>query len=428
MNLVNNEMAISYFDAIVREYPSHSYAPKALNTIGLIYYNASDDDNALSTLINVTKKYPNTVEAKEAVNIIKNIYLEKGKADEYYDFLSSTTGVKIEEATMDSTYYFAAENLYQKGNYNEAKISFEKYLERFSRGMFALQANYYLADTYLQLNDAPNAIKAYKKVLEVPSSSYTRNSLLNIIELYLKSNNCEAAHPYLYRLSNVAETDDIKNKTNIDLMLCSEALGEKNEALKFAKTVVNIQNVSLKNLTIARHIIAQDFIDNNQLLKADSVLVEIVKTSPNTQGAKAQYKIIQMAFDAKNYDKAEKEIFKFGDEFSFDEYLLAKSFIVLSDIYYKKGDYFQAGHTLKSIIDNYTKEDDVRKEAIEKLKKIEDEQKATPSQKRIVPEVKFNEENDKEFDRLFKNEIDIDEDYLDEEDKKFLQENSPKKD
>lgn len=425
MTMQQNQKAIEMFENIVAEYPTNSLAPRALNRIGLIYYNASEDTKALESLKRVVGKYPNTSEAKEALSIIKNIYLDQGNAEEYYVFLNESTNIKVEENTMDSTYYFAAENVYQRGVYGEAKTSFEKYLKRFPMGMFSLQANYFLADTYLQLGEEQNAITYFKKVLEVPTSSYTKNSLLNIIELYLKNDNCQAAHPYLYRLSNMSETKDLQEKTTLDLMICSFALGQKEEAIKFAFKVVEIERVSAKNLSMARLIIAKNYYEKALLTEADSVFNILATSAKNSFGAEAKYFLIKMAFDDKNYEKAENLIFEFADEFSFDEYLMAKSFIILSDIYLKKGDFFQAGHTLQSIIDNYSKENDVKKEAEDKLAAINEEQnKATPTQKRQAPEVIFEgEESNKEFDRLFNSEdIEFEEEYLDEEDKEILRE------
>jgi hypothetical protein len=40
------------------------------------------------------------------------------------------------------------------------------------------------------------------------------------------------------------------------------------------------------------------------------------------------------------------------------QFWLAKSFILLSDIYQKNGDEFQAKHTLQSILENYPEADD----------------------------------------------------------------------
>ena len=50
---------------------------------------------------------------------------------------------------------------------------------------------------------------------------------------------------------------------------------------------------------------------------------------------------------------------------------LAKSFLVLGDIYVQKGDMFQARATYQSIVDGYTPADDgIVAEAKEKIKKL----------------------------------------------------------
>jgi len=62
----------------------------------------------------------------------------------------------------------------------------------------------------------------------------------------------------------------------------------------------------------------------------------------------------------------------FIDKNSPHQFWLAKSFLLLSDIYLKNGDEFQAKHTLKSIEENYPeKEDGILDATRQKLRLIE---------------------------------------------------------
>ena len=63
-------------------------------------------------------------------------------------------------------------------------------------------------------------------------------------------------------------------------------------------------------------------------------------------------------FIRKEYQAAEDEIFDFIDKNTPHQYWMAKSFILLSDIYLIKEDEFQAIQTLESIIDYYEETDD----------------------------------------------------------------------
>jgi TolA-binding protein len=59
-----------------------------------------------------------------------------------------------------------------------------------------------------------------------------------------------------------------------------------------------------------------------------------------------------------------------ADRYPSYEYWLAKSYILLADIYAANDNIFQARETLKSIIENYSG-DDLKQIAIQKLQKLE---------------------------------------------------------
>ena len=58
------------------------------------------------------------------------------------------------------------------------------------------------------------------------------------------------------------------------------------------------------------------------------------------------------------------------------QFWLAKSFLLLADIFVAKKDDFQAKHTLRSLLDNYPVTDDgIKSEATSKLTRIEEREK-----------------------------------------------------
>ena len=58
------------------------------------------------------------------------------------------------------------------------------------------------------------------------------------------------------------------------------------------------------------------------------------------------------------------------EKFPSYQYYLGKTFILLSDIYKEDKKLLQAKATLQSLLDNYTENDDVKKEAQQKLDAI----------------------------------------------------------
>ncbi len=122
------------------------------------------------------------------------------------------------------------------------------------------------------------------------------------------------------------------------------------------------------------------------------------------EGAESKYLICKIYFSNKQYDVTESEIFDFAAQNTSQEYWLAKSFILLADVYLKKNDLFQAKHTLKSIIDNYNPnaKDEIISEATEKYnsiiegEKLEQEKKGTDD-----IELNFEENKEGQYNELF---------------------------
>jgi len=112
-------------------------------------------------------------------------------------------------------------------------------------------------------------------------------------------------------------------------------------------------------------------------------------------------------FEAGKYKKAEKSAFALVDNFSSCDYWVAKSFILLADIYIKTNNDFQAKLTLQSIIDNYSGED-LKNIAIQKKNEILQREKSKEKNKKLKPENKKPLEkvqNKKEDNEDFEDEL-----------------------
>ena len=92
-------------------------------------------------------------------------------------------------------------------------------------------------------------------------------------------------------------------------------------------------------------------------------------------------------------EEDKKEIFDFTEKTTPHQYWMAKSFILWSDIFAERDDYFQAIQTLQSIIDYYDNSEDgiisLAKEKKEKL--VKEEQSAGQNTERQDMEVNVQE-------------------------------------
>ncbi len=113
----------------------------------------------------------------------------------------------------------------------------------------------------------------------------------------------------------------------------------------------------------------------------DSAFDEFARVSSNLkteEGAEAKYRMVRIYYDSDQLDKAEDEVFDFAERNTSHQYWLAKSFIVLADIYAQRDDFFQAKATLQSVIDGYASADDgIIDEALEKMSNLVKEEKGS---------------------------------------------------
>ena len=124
--------------------------------------------------------------------------------------------------------------------------------------------------------------------------------------------------------------------------------------------------------------------------------MSICNQTNNSFGAESKYKLALLSFTAEDYQSVESSIFDLAENYS-DEYFIAKGFILLSDLYVKQENYFQAKATLESIVENY-EGDDLKNLAIlklEQLKSLEEDQKPINEPQLIIEllnDIDFDEE------------------------------------
>jgi hypothetical protein len=88
-------------------------------------------------------------------------------------------------------------------------------------------------------------------------------------------------------------------------------------------------------------------------------------------GAEAKYQLANAYFQLGSIELAEEEIMSFTQMQTAQQYWLAKSLILLSDINVQRNDIFQAKQYLLALQSNYQQQDDIPSIILDKLQEIE---------------------------------------------------------
>ncbi len=369
--LVNkdNENALINFKKIISDYPSSSYAVRAMLKAGLIYYNSGLNDLALNTFKKVVSEYPDSPESKEALGSIKNIYIDINQVDEYIAYASELPSTEVSPTEQDSLTYIAAQNLYMEGNCNSAMPSMEAYLEKFPVGAFRTNASFYLAECESASNDLQKALENYDYVISSHNHEFLESSLVKAAQISYSLEDYTKSLEYYTYLEQIAEQKQNRTEAIYGQMKCNNKLGHYADALDASEKLLQTEKLSDNRREEALMIRANALYSMENYLEAEKAYKEVVAVSQGVTGAESKYKIAQIEFLQKNYDLAEKEIFDLIKKYAAYDYWVASGFILLSDVYMKKGNTFQAKQTLQSILDNY-KGEDLKRIASGKLDEI----------------------------------------------------------
>lgn len=361
--------AIRNFKTVKEKFPQSSFAKKAMLQLGLIYYNLGDLDESMVFYKRVVNEYPATPEAEDALLGIRNIYLDRNDTDGYIRYTNQIGGfARVDDRQRDSLSYVAAERLYMAGNCAQAVNQLDSYIRNNPQGRFILNAHYYKADCLYRNGDLDGALASYEFVTGRGKSLFSEDALKHAGEIHYRKESYSVALEYFNRLENEAELEENRQEALIGQLRALARLNNPAATIETANRVVGNTRMSPEIVREARYEKAAAHLVLNQ---SDQALTEYRVLAENTsskEGAEAKYRVAELLFKQNKIDESEKVIFDFVDKGTPHQYWLAKSFILLADIYASRGEYFQAQQYLEGLLENYEEANDgIHQEATSKL-------------------------------------------------------------
>ncbi len=405
-DLQSPDLAMQKYERVVNEFPSSSYVKKSLVQLGLLNYNKDNNQEALKYYQRVVAEFPGTMEAKNALTGIKNIYVDMNDVDSYFAYvngLGEFADISLNE--QDSLTYISAEKLYMAGDCEKSILQFNDYLTKFPDGSFVLNAHFYLADCHNRNENYDRAVKSYKFVIDKPKNTFTEQALLAAASINYNNENYKDALVNYQKLDQIAEVNSNLIESRIGQLRTNYLLQDYKKAIEAADKVLHTEKISQEYKREAHYKKGKALFETKNYEMALDEFRIISEEVNSKEGAESKYLICQIYFDNKQYDITEHEIFDFASQNTSQEYWLAKSFILLADVYLQKDDLFQAKHTLKSIMDNYDPDakDEIISVATEKYNTILENEKAELEKGADdVLELNFEGNQEGQYNELFK--------------------------
>ena len=351
--------AVAVFARIINEYPNTDLARKASAETALIYYQTDKYDLAIAAYKDVIARYPGSDEARTALVDLKSIYVEKGDINSYLTYTETVQGATpIAISERDSLTYAAAEGLFSRGQKADAKNRFKEYLELYPNGAFAANAWYYQGLMLEEENDYENAYESFMHSAQFESSRFSESALDHAAQMAWAVGDWETAMDTYMRLYCKTTNAERQRISLFRIVSSAGQISEYDAVLLYADKALQSQ-LTADQKTEVTYWKAQALLETGKRSDARPLLEELSKDTRSKYGAESDYLLSQLLFDSGDKEGAEKVIMDFIQEGTPHMYWLARSFILLSDIYKSQGKDVEARQYLLSLKSNYTEEDDI---------------------------------------------------------------------
>jgi TolA-binding protein len=357
--------------AMMQKYPHSSYIPRALVTIGLIDYNAGNDDLAVESFKKVIADYSSTDEAKQALKQIEKIYTDKGDAQTFITYAQSTPIGNYTAADQENIMFTAANNLYLKGDWAGTIQAVNAYLDKFpTKPIYEKQAHFIRGQSLINLKRGDEAVADFNVILNDWTSAYTEKSLISMANWEISQKKYNEAVAYLKKLEINSEYKADYSFAINNLLLCYAQMKSPDDALKYARLVREYEKSSQEDKFKTGLYAGIAYLQKGDTASAVKEFDYTVANTKTIAAAEAKYNIAQIEYNKGRYKSSQKTCFDLVKELPNYDYWVAKTYILLADNYVAMKDNFQAKATLQSIIDNYKGNDDILPTAKGKLERL----------------------------------------------------------
>lgn len=371
----NNEAAELNLKKLVRDYENSSDLVNAARIkLGLISYNDNRADEALAYYKEVVNKNPTPKEKTEALGAIEEIYIDDlGSSDDYIAYVDSIPGIDLSDITRDSISYKSAELQFRYGEYGKAIPAYTRYLSSYPQGYFKLPATYERAESYASMKQYDEALKDYDYLINKGINEYYERSLKKAALIsYNHAQDFKAALQYNKKLEARSQDPNDKYIAQLNAMRSAFRIGNSEEVIAYAQKVIDNPLVTSGEKSAALYYLAKVSYARNELDQAYSGFQRASALARNNQGAESLYMLAKIKYDQGMKSDAARLAREANDKNGAYPFWIAKSLMLISDIYMDNGDMLNARAAVEAVIENFKSDADLTSEAQTKLARIEE--------------------------------------------------------
>lgn len=366
-------LATKAFNKLVKNFKGKSnLVNQGLLKLGLISYNSGDLQGAIKNYKDVFKNNPDPKEAEGALAALEEIYVDDlGQPDNYLRFRESLGGYDVTTAARDSINFKAAESQFDLGNYDKAITKYNDYIAKFPNGRHIIPAYFHRGESNTALKKYSAALRDYDYVINKGQSRYYEKGLRKAsIISYNHEKDFEKAYGYYSKWADIASTEESKFDAQLGTLRSAYRTGRTDAVYTMANKVSSNPRASQDQIAAANFYLAKMSFDKKDYTRAMASFKKVVSSSNNENTAEARFSIAYIHYVRRDLEEAESAAMNAIRENSSYQIWVAKSGLLLADIYVEQSNYFDARALLEGMISSYEGETEVQAQVNEAKQKL----------------------------------------------------------
>lgn len=371
--LQNVDNAYASFSELVTKHKNSPLKNAAHLKMGLLAYNKGDMQKAIQNYKDIFQNNPSAKEAESALLGLQEIYVnDLGQSEEYVSFVNGLQGYKLSDHDADSLAYMVGDLRYNNGEYEKAVVGFNTYLEKYPNGANKTNALYYRAESKTLLKKYAEALEDYEKVSNVGQSAFYVKSLKKAALIaYNHTLTFDKALKYydLY-YQHVGEAEE-KYQAALGALRSAFRLPAPEMVKKYGNIITENTQASQEEKSMAAYYVGKTYYKESSWEEAMVAFIKASDKINNNQAAESRYLIADILYKLDQKEKAENQCNAANDKNAAYPFWIAKSLMLLSDIYVDRNDLFNARAALEAVTENFPDDKVLLEEANIKLQKVE---------------------------------------------------------
>ncbi len=359
---------------LVNGHPNSPLVNQAYIQLGLIAFNMGRSEEALNYYKQVFANNPASSEARDALKNIEEIYIEEGNPDGYFAFIESIPGlaVNVTDLARDSINFRAAEAQYIQGDYTRAVQAYTNYINSFPNGRSILSAYFHRGESHFALREYSKAKPDYEEVISRGRSSYLDRALRKAALIsYNIDRDFAKAFQQFKQLEEIATSEDIRFEAQINALRSAYRTKNAQGVYMYASKVETNTRADNRDRGEASYYLGKTALEMEELEKARTAFNRTIQLMDNEWSAEARFQIAYIYYLQRDLEIARQLCLNIRREIPSYEYWVARSVVLLGDIFAEEGEFFNARVAYESIIENYTGDDNLVEQTRQKLARLD---------------------------------------------------------